>query len=684
MMKTKHILLWGITALVMSACKEGSGDQLLCGEPVTLWASQEAASGTRTQIQDGGTQVYWEPQDAIKVFFLGTGSRFVSQNTENTLVASFTGYFTGVVGAQEGEVSQNKIWGLYPYREDAVSDGISITTTLPAGQVGREGSFAPETHITLAQADGLDLAFFNVCGGIRFSLSQEGIRRVTFSGNQNEPLAGRIKMGFVEGLPVVQEVLGKETVLSLTAPDNGSFKTGVWYYLDALPCSLSKGFTMTLHKEHSFAERISSESVAIRRGVFGSLARADEGLVFQESTPEPQAIDLGLSVLWASCNLGAGAPEEYGNYYAWGETSPKTYYDWSTYQWCMGTNNTLTKYCFRSSSGYNGFTDTRTVLEPDDDAAHVNLGGAWRMPTREEWSQLSNSNNCNWTYITQNGVRGFLITSKRSGYEGNSIFLPAAGCCSGDSFPDSSSENGNYWSASSSGTNARDALQVDFKPGGINWTGGQARCLGFSVRPVCEKEMASISLNQTSAILLVGDELGLTASVYPDNAGNPSIIWSSDNPSVASVEDGRVKALQLGTAMITATLEDSGETANCRIEVVEIDAMVQASFAGVDISSGSMSFEGGFVKLTQGAKLSVILNNRSSQTITVTGLDLQCGKNDTVKLSCNINPTDLAAGKGIRYTITIPVVPFYSPFAVFTFEYAGKQYTVKTQYTGSL
>ena len=98
-------------------------------------------------------------------------------------------------------------------------------------------------------------------------------------------------------------------------------------------------------------------------------------------------VDLGLpsGLLWATCNVGANAPEGFGDYFAWGETASKDNYDWSTYQHCNGSGSTLTKYCNDSSSGYNGFTDILTTLLPEDDAATAIWGDAWRMPTAEEW-----------------------------------------------------------------------------------------------------------------------------------------------------------------------------------------------------------------------------------------------------------------------------------------------------------
>ena len=134
-------------------------------------------------------------------------------------------------------------------------------------------------------------------------------------------------------------------------------------------------------------------------------------------------VDLGLpsGLLWATCNVGAETAEEYGDYFAWGETQPKDYYYWSTYQYCNGSSSTLTKYCNNSSNGYNGYTDNLTTLLPEDDAATANWGSDWRMPTNEEWQELYNNTTVTWT--TRNGVDGRLFTASN----GNSLFLPAAG-----------------------------------------------------------------------------------------------------------------------------------------------------------------------------------------------------------------------------------------------------------------
>jgi len=154
-------------------------------------------------------------------------------------------------------------------------------------------------------------------------------------------------------------------------------------------------------------------------------------------------VDLGLpsGTLWATCNVGAETPEDYGDYFAWGEIQPKDYYDWSTYQYCNGSYNTLTKYCTDVNYGYNGFTDNLTTLLPEDDAATANWGSDWRMPTEEEWRELCQNTTHTWT--TQNGVNGRLFTASN----GNSLFLPAAGYRDDGSLGNAGG-GGYYWSSS--------------------------------------------------------------------------------------------------------------------------------------------------------------------------------------------------------------------------------------------
>ena len=199
-------------------------------------------------------------------------------------------------------------------------------------------------------------------------------------------------------------------------------------------------------------------------------------------------VDLGLpsGTKWATCNVGASTPEEYGNYYAWGETETKSTYSWSTYFDTTDGGSTFTKYT----------TDGKTVLDLEDDAARANWGGAWRMPTDEEWQELIE--HCSWSWVSKlwyevEGYNGY-------GYEvegpnGNTIFLPAAGnrgdgvidCGEDQHYTDDdlgiAEVNGNYWSSSLD--TERGAGSVYFSAGSAVYFGHDYRHYrGQSVRPV--------------------------------------------------------------------------------------------------------------------------------------------------------------------------------------------------------
>lgn len=161
------------------------------------------------------------------------------------------------------------------------------------------------------------------------------------------------------------------------------------------------------------------------------------GQVLVIETNGHECVDLGLpsGTLWATCNVGATTPEDYGNYYAWGETTTKSTYNWSTYFHTNDGGSTFSKY---NEGG-------KTVLDPEDDAAHVNWGGSWHMPTKAEWQELLD--NCTWTWTTQNGINGYKVTSNKAGYTDKFIFLPAAGYRNGSGLYDVGSV-GFYWSSS--------------------------------------------------------------------------------------------------------------------------------------------------------------------------------------------------------------------------------------------
>lgn len=207
------------------------------------------------------------------------------------------------------------------------------------------------------------------------------------------------------------------------------------------------------------------------------------------------AVDLGLSVMWASFNVGATAPEDYGAYFSWGETEPKENYAWSTYKWMNEAGNSwqqinkytlddnITSGCWYDAEG-NFIGDGKATLDPEDDAASANWASGWRMPTLAEWQELQDS--CDWAWETVNGVAGYTVTSKSNG---NSIFLPAAGRRDGTTLQQNST-NGYYLSSGLRTVTkpfTHDAFTLQFRAGGyyaaLNWN---YRYRGYSVRAVLD------------------------------------------------------------------------------------------------------------------------------------------------------------------------------------------------------
>ena len=276
----------------------------------------------------------------------------------------------------------------------------------------------------------------------------------------------------------------------LTVQSEGSFsKSAVLYYsssestLEGLKSNGTRK-TLSLGADGSYSETLSLlySSTSYNYIV---VAKVDDvqfvsaiGNFTSPAPPEPSLVDLGLSVKWASCNLGASKPTEYGGYYQWAGTTDVSdtgiYLDLSNCPYHTGSDRESgwTKYNTNSSWGT---VDNKTVLEPMDDAASVALGGKWRMPTDEEWTELRNTDNCAWTWTTIDGVNGYKVQSKKSGYTDNWIFLPAAGMRY-QNYLGYVGSDGGYWSSSLKTGTTIYAYCIDFNSGYF--------CGHFDYRPV--------------------------------------------------------------------------------------------------------------------------------------------------------------------------------------------------------
>ena len=283
----------------------------------------------------------------------------------------------------------------------------------------------------------------------------------------------------------VYQITGNDTTFygGCSTDDNGSFIIGqlkagnyVLYAKSDNHFNTSKSFTLSSENVKDLG-KITMKGGQMLEEVAVSAVVAK----IVDYFPENVYVDLGLSVKWATCNVGADKPEEYGDYYAWGETEPKDFYFWDTYKYCDGTYNSLTKYT-DSAYGKDGFSDNKSVLDPEDDVAHVKWGGNWRIPTKEELEELRTK--CTWTSTTLNGVKGYSVTSNVDGYTDRSIFLPATGMRIRQ-WTENTDTIGRFWGNSIVTGDDYDAVYLDF-----NFSRGPGRfsiirCFGQCVRPVC-------------------------------------------------------------------------------------------------------------------------------------------------------------------------------------------------------
>lgn len=390
-------------------------------------------------------------KDGYKVYSksseISSANSNTTTDTDNLLVVNFTKTYDGVEYQLE--------WTCH--FEDGKLVKSVITMTAPDGTV--------ETQDTTEQFAGYSKSDMK---SIVEAFEKEEDAYLTLSTNELSFSAGQNKG------PVTVS-----TNQSFTVQIYGEDKVEV-DWISVSPSSYTGSTRLTIYvNENAGAARTANVIIHVNDKLSATLVvkqEASESFLCPDDK-HPHAIDLGTGVLWACCNVGASLPEEYGNYYAWGETSTKSsIYDWSTYKWCNGSPNSMTKYC--TSSSY-GTVDNKTQLELSDDAARVNWGGSWRMPTIDELNNLSS--NFTWTWTTVNNVNGYKVTASN----GNSIFLPAAGCRDEESLYYAGSY-GFYWSSSLYASGASYARSLGFYSGD-HYSYTYYRCDGQSVRPVMEQ-----------------------------------------------------------------------------------------------------------------------------------------------------------------------------------------------------
>lgn len=281
----------------ISSCVTDNREELTCGHELIFSACWADEPQTRTAIQDDGTSVWWTTGEEINVFYGNKfAGKFTSTNTKEQALTSFQGTLTVLTGTAEAENASQAYWAVYPYNSSNTCDGESVTLTVPSVQYATEGTFADKFFPAVATSQSLDLAFYNICGGARFSVAHEGIMSVTFKANGEESLVGRTQVGFgSNGKPEVKKITDGQSEITVNAPEGG-FVPGKYYFAAFLPQTLSQGLSITFKTKDKSATFNAESSITVNRSRFGMLDEKDKDLEFtgsgsgESDTPNPNDI----------------------------------------------------------------------------------------------------------------------------------------------------------------------------------------------------------------------------------------------------------------------------------------------------------------------------------------------------------------------------------------------------------
>ena len=515
--------------------------------------------GTKTELSGSGStrQVKWNEGDEIKYY---TKDKQSSVSTASVSLAGSTAFVEIPRGRSDDFI--NAVYGAGSLTgSSSTADCMYVTS--PAKSDQSYTTFA-QAHLCAAFSSDLEdpnLRFHNAVAILKFTFAAS-ISKVVFSGNNGEVITGgsngSLKISYSGGAVSAEPSSTGGTSVTVTTGGQESD-----FYIAILPVNFSKGILVQCYDVSGFQvceRRTSGELNTVNAAglpIIANLGSIQEWL----DNPKPTAVDLGLSVKWASFNLGASTPEGSGDYFSWGETAPKSSYSWSTYAYGQSKTGPFSEYVLDPSFGT---VDYKTVLDLEDDAAHAIWGDAWRIPSKEEVQELRD--NCTWTWTTINGVNGYKVSSSITG---NSIFLPAAGMMSGSKVQNSGTE-GDYWSSSIYTAESCSSWSPYFTASEFS-TGDCYRYFGLGIRPVEGVVVPVASIDMPATLdLIAGGTTMLSATISPGNATYKGLTWLSSDGSVATVDAaGKVTAVSIGNATITTYSADAATTASCEVTVKE-------------------------------------------------------------------------------------------------------------------
>ena len=561
-------------------------------------------SGTKSYVS-ADLGVLWDESDAASVFkYITVNQKYVYSGEAGTNDGGFT-----KSSSSSGSGSPlDYVYAVYPYSSGITmsDEGRIANVQMPRIQSYRELSFGKEANVSVSCSESSELYFKNLCGYLRLRLygNDVTVSKITLEGNNGEALSGKASVSVTPGSdPSLSfSTSGSYTDIVLDCPSgvrlgtSAGNATDFWFVIP--PTSFSKGFKITAQEFDSNAtfQKKASASFTIERNLLKNMAALE--VVPQTSYEVPEAVDLGLpsGLKWASFDVGAsaGSPRS-GHRFKWGETEQRIsagsgYGD--DYKWGLWDSENyqlknLTKYCTLPEFGENGFTDGKTKLEPEDDAANVNLGSGWRTPTEAEWREL-------FAHTTgQYGAGGFVLKSNVTGFTGREIIF--------------SGEDINYMSSSLNPSDPGCCFAAFVEIENFSVVSSfSSRNDAFLVHAVQGEEVyvpvTGISLSQTSIQMVINGGVQLQASVTPSYATNANVTWSASNPDVVTITDigdgvMLLKAVGVGETNITATAADGGYTATCTVTVnyaqpEMIDLGLSVKWASADVGAQSSNGSG--------------------------------------------------------------------------------------------
>ena len=437
---------------------------------------------TKTILGNSG-KVLWKQGDQVSVFAGNQLNQRYQVTDDSDGQTEATLKFLAAPGSAGNNINNNVAYYPHSLLIDCIPVGdygydirnINIPATLSYAENSFSNGAFPMAAVTSSTED-MNFTFKNLLGGLKLQLKGNvNVNTITVTGNNNEDLAGKgdVSVAF-GGVPYINLNENRSKTVTLNCYGVQLNETTATVFIIPLPpVTMANGFTVTV-------TGTDGQSVEIKTTKPQTIERSKLLKMPEKNIITHTFVDLGLSVKWATCNVGATAPEEYGDYFAWGETAPKSVYGWETYSLCdNGNSRSLKKY--NTTGSHGPVVDNKTTLDPEDDAASVNWGGSWRMPTNAEFEELFK--NCSTEWTTQNGTSGLKVTSTNN----NSIFFPAAGF-KYDVYTQDQGGKGYYWSSSlytvGVDMSDRNALYMYFKSGDNSTGGIEFRYEGFAVRPV--------------------------------------------------------------------------------------------------------------------------------------------------------------------------------------------------------